>query len=155
MTMNKTNKVVPLIFDTYLAVIKNSVGSKLFKNFYAKVGGRKTDIMENGNLSCAFYVSSALTMLKLIKGIHGTVDSTIKDLRQSGWVVIKKPKIGSVIVWEKMSLGGDDYHKHIGFYIGNEKAISNNSRFGYPTQHHWTFSGKREVEMLFWSSKIK
>jgi len=151
---NKKQKVVPLTFNTYLAVIKNSVGSKLFRNFYAIVNGRRTDIMRKGELSCAFYVSSVLVLFKFIKTIHGTVDATVKDLKESGWKIIRKPKIGSILVWEKADFGRAGIHKHIGFYIGNNKAISNNGKLGYPIKHSWNFNGKRRVDAIFWNPKI-
>jgi hypothetical protein len=91
-------KVTPLVLETYLAVIKNSVGSKMFRNFYAEVNGKPTDIMKNGDVSCAFFASSILVLFKLIKETHGTVDSTINDLKESGWLEIKKPKAGSVLI---------------------------------------------------------
>ena len=155
----KKEKVIPILFDTYIAVIKNSVGSKIFRNSYAKINNKKTDILQNGNLSCAFFISSILVLFKLIKEIHGTVDETVRDLEQSGWQKITKPKIGSVIVWEKIDFGNKDFHKHIGFYIGNNKAISNSSKWKYPTIHRWTYGIKenrpvRKIEAIFWNKKL-
>ena len=157
----KKQKVIPILFDTYIAVIKNSVGSKIFRNSYAKVNGKKIDILKNGELSCAFFVSSVLALFPLFELIkcppHSTVDGTLKDLQQSGWQKIKKPKIGSIIVWGK----NHNSHKHIGFYIGNNKAISTNSfRKGQPVIHHWTYGIKRnkpgrKVEAIFYNKKLK
>ncbi len=151
---NHISKVIPLIFDTYLAVIKNSVGTKLFRNLYSAVNDKKTDITQGGELSCAFYVSSILKMFNFIKKIHATVDSTIKDLKESGWREINQPKIGSVLVWEKIDFGKGDIHKHIGFFIGHHKAISNNYQLKYPIKHHWNFNGKRKIEIILWNPKI-
>ncbi len=153
-TEDNKQKVFPLVFDTYLTIIKNSVGSKLFRNFYAKVNGKKADIMRNGELSCAFYVSSVLTLFKFIKEVHGTVDSTVKDLKESGWKKIDKPKIGSVLVWERIDFGDNDVHKHIGFFIGGNRAISNSSELGHPVKHSWNFSAKRKVDIILWNPKI-
>lgn len=150
----KKQKVILLIPETYLAVIKNSVGSNLFRNLYAKVNGKMTDIVRNGELSCALYVSSVLLLFKLIKEGHATIDSTVKDLKKSGWKRVKKPKIGCVIVWEKINSGNKDLHKHIGFFIGNNRAVSNISELGYPGEHHSTFGGKRKIELILWSDKI-
>lgn len=152
---NSKQKVVPLFFETYLAVIKNSVGSKLFRNFYAKVDGKRTDIMRNGDLSCAFYVSSVLVIFKFIRRIHGTVDATVKDLKKSGWKKVNKPKIGSILVWEKKDFGNSSFHKHIGFFVGNNEAISNNDKLGYPAKHSWNFDGKRKIEMMFWNPGLR
>jgi len=155
----RKQKIQPLLFENYLAVIKNSLGSKLFRNFYAKVNGKTIDIMKNGELSCAFYVSSVLALFKLIRDVHGTVDSTVKNLKKSGWKKIKKPKVGSVIVWEKIDFGNNDIHKHIGFFVGKSRAISINYKLGYPTQHYWTFGlkqskPKRKIETIFWNPKL-
>ena len=151
----KKQKIILNIPDTYIAVVKNSVGSKIFRNLYAKVNGKKTDITRNGELSCAFYVSSVLLLFKFIKEGHATVDSTVKDLKKSGWEKIKKPKIGSVVIWEKIDFSNGDFHKHIGFFIGNNRAISNISELGYPDEHHLTFDNKRKIELILWNPKLK
>ncbi|MCH8987121.1 hypothetical protein IIA94_03080 [Patescibacteria group bacterium] len=148
-------KVTPLLCETYFAVIKNSIGTKLFQNLYARIGGRRTDIMRDGELSCAFFASSLLVLFGLIKEIHATVKGTVKDMKKSGWIQIKEPKVGSILVWEEMDSGKGDMHKHIGFYIGNRQAISNSYERGYPIKHHWTFSGKRKVETTYWHKRLR
>lgn len=147
------------IFDTYISVIKNSVGTKMFRNFFVVENGKKKDAMKNGVLSCAYFVSFILCALGFIKRIHGTVDSAVKDLKESGWAEIKAPKVGSVLVWEEKDFGDGDTHKHIGFYIGDNKAISNSFKFKTPIKHHYTFGTvkgkpKRKIEAIFWNSKI-
>jgi len=158
MPRQQKQEVNRLIFDTYIAVVQNSVGSKLFRNFYAKVDGKKKDVTRNGELSCAFHTSSILSLFKLVKGIHGTVNSTVKDLQKSGWKSVKKPKIGSIIVWEPIGFKNTGIHKHIGFFIGNNMAISNSDKKGYPVRHHLTFGTKktrRKIETVLWNDKLK
>lgn len=151
--MNTSNQQVdPLILETYLAIIKNSVKSKMFRNFYAKVNNKKTDIMKKGDLSCAFYVSSVLVLFQLINKIHATVDGLVEDLEKSGWREIKtkeKLKIGDVLIWEEVVFKKNDKHKHIGFFMGNNRAISNSSRLRFPVEHHFTFRDKRKIEKIF------
>lgn len=152
-------KVRPILYDTYLAIIKNSLGCNLFRNLYAKVGRKKVDITQDGVLSCAFFVSSILFLFKLIKKPHATVDKTVKDLKQSGWKRMRKPKIGSILVWEAIKFDGGDIHKHIGFYIGNKKAISNSFKVRRPVIHHWTLGIKkkkpvREIEAILWNDRL-
>jgi len=53
-----------------------------------------------------------LYLFKLIKNVHTTVNSTVKDLQKSGWKLIKKPKVGSIIVWEEIDFGGE-INKHL------------------------------------------
>jgi hypothetical protein len=145
-------KIVKLQYKTYLVVIENSVGSRMFKNLYVNIGGVKKDVMEDGWLSCAFYVSSVLYLCKYIKNIHATVSSTVKDLQKCGWKKVKKPVAGSVIVWKP---GKDtNGHSHIGFYVGNKQAISNDSWKKHPWKSDWKFNGKREVEMILRKKEI-
>lgn len=148
-------KVTPLLYETYFAVIKNSIGTKLFQNLYARIGGKRTDIMRDGELSCAFFASSLLVLFGLIKEIHATVKGTVKDMKKSGWIQIKEPKVGSILVWEEMDSRKGDVHKHIGFYIGNRQAISNSYKQGCPVKHHWTFNGKRKVETTYWHKRLR
>lgn len=158
--MSKTNPIInPLLRDTYLAVIKNSVGSKMWRHFYAEINGRKTDIMDGGDLSCAFFISSILMFNGLIKKTHVTVHLLLDGMKSYDWRKIKRPKIGSVLVWAAKhdQLGQD--RKHIGFYIGNGKAISNSSRKRMPVIHHWTFGIKngqpiRTVTDILWHKKL-
>ncbi len=153
--MEDKDKTRPLFFETYLAVIKNSIGSNLFRNFYVEIRGEQTDIMRNGDLSCAFFVSSVLALFNFIKGVHGTVDSTVRDLKESGWNEIQRPEVGSILVWEKIDFGDNDIHKHIGFYMGNDEAISNSFKLGHPISHNWNFNNTRKVDLILWNSKIQ
>jgi hypothetical protein len=142
--------VTPLLYDTYIAVINNSVGAKMFRNLYASVNGKKEDITRNGNLSCAVFLSSILFLFKLIKEPHATVASTVKDLEASGWKQIDKPRVGSILVWSEKKFGKLRCHKHIGFYIGKNKAVSNSDKLRCPVKHDWQFNGKRKVELILW-----
>lgn len=82
--MKTPEKVIPLIYETYLKLIDNSVGTNMFRTMYASVNDIKQDVMRNGDLSCAFFVSSILKMFDWIEKVHATVDNTIKDLEKSG-----------------------------------------------------------------------
>jgi len=102
-------------------------------------------------------------MFKLIKKPHATVNGTINDMEKSEWQKIKKLKRGSVLVWmpKEFDEGGvKAFYRHIGFYIGNAKAISNSTKFGMPKIHHWTYGTKkgkpiRNVEAIYWHKKLK
>ena len=159
---NKT-KIIPLTCKSYMATIKNSIGTKMFRNFYAKINGQKKDVLENGELSCAFFASAILHLFQLIKEPHRTVVSTIKDMEESGWYKIKKIKPGSVLMWEDLESSDKGevrkFHKHLGFYIDGDKAVSNSSRLGRPKIHHLTYGirgGKpvRRIETIYWHKKL-
>ncbi|MCC7303945.1 hypothetical protein IT418_00810 [bacterium] len=147
------NNTVLERFKNYLKLIHNSTGTKMFRNLYVTQNGVSTDITQNGLLSCALFTSTILYICKYIHDIHATVESTIKDLKQNGWTEITKPLPGAVIVWKnhKDTAG----HSHIGFYVGNNKAISNDSQRGYPRQSDWKFKGEREVEVILWNPEIE
>ncbi len=151
--------IKPIIKDTYLAVIKNSVGSKSFRNFYVIDGGKKIDITENGNLSCAWFASVVLSLFGLIDGPHLTVNRVERELKKSGWRKISKPKLGAIIIWDSVGSGKKMLRRHVGFYIGNNKTVSNDSKRGYPIIHDWKFrkaksSGGREIEAILWNPKL-
>ncbi len=159
--MDKPNTKIHF-FETYLAVIRNSVGSRMFRNFFMEIGGEKIDATRNGEVSCAFFASNVLHMfsaLKLITEPHLTVDSTEKDLLARGWREISEPRAGAVLIWEsKESHGGRN--RHIGFYTGNGLAISNDSDTGIPAVSHWTFGEKegkpiRKVEKILWHDALE
>ena len=125
--------------ESYLAAVKNSVGSKAYRTLVARVNGKKTDILENGELSCAFFVSTILHNFDLIEKIHATVKSTVVDLEKKGWKPKNKPAHGDVLVWESVIYPDGQQHTHIGFYIGSGKAISNSSKKKMPAIHELTF----------------
>ncbi len=132
---NSTDKPKRLYFKTYIQVIHHSVGSHLFRNFYVKsLEKGEFDALNDGENSCAFFVSSILVIFKKLKGIHGTVESTVKDLIDSGWIEVKNPKVGDVLVWEAEQFD-DGLKEHIGFSIGSGIAISTSRKEKSPVEH--------------------
>ena len=122
--------------------------------FYVKVGNKKEDDTRDGELSCAYFVSSILVMFGLIKKIHRTVDGLIEEMKKCGWKKIENPRKGSILVWEVKKFN-EEQHKHVGFFIGNAKAISNDFKKRAPAIHHWTFKKKRKIETIFWHKKLE
>lgn len=141
--------VVPLLEKSYLSVIKNSVGSNQFRNFHATVNGQEQDILRNGELSCAFFVSSILKTFSLISETHATVQGLVKDLEKNGWVKTTEANPGDVLVWNEITYPNGETHAHIGFYFGNDQAISTSSSHGIPTVHHLTFNNTREITFIY------
>ena len=146
-------KVEFLLPDTYIETIKKSVGTKMFQNIYALVDGEKTDVAQGGVYSCANYASSILVMFDLIEKRHATVKSTVKDIKNSGWKKIEKPKKGAVIIWEPWKKSD---RNHIGFYVEDNVAISTESdKGGVPHRHHWTYNENRPVKSIWWHKKLE
>lgn len=145
--------------DNYLTSINNSVGTKIFKNLWGEIDGIKKDILEDGNLSCAQFVSGILFLNKMISERHATVSGTVKDLEEFGWKKIQEPKAGAILVWEKVMYPDDTEHMHIGFYIGEKLAISNSPAEKSPQIHHWTYGEEpeksyRKVTAIYWHEAL-
>ena len=145
-------RIKRLIYKTYLAMIKNSIGTKMFQDLYILTGDKNkiSDAMGRGDKSCAWFVSSVLYLSGFIKSSHATVGSVIKDMEEFGWKRTKKPRSGDIVLWEKQ--GG---HEHIGFYWDKTHAISNSSRNRSPRKHHLTYNNKRKVEAIYTYKKLK
>src|SRR4030043_6705 len=109
-----------LIYESYLQMIKNSIGTKMFRNLYLEISGKKIDATENGEMSCAFFVSNVLLIWKLISEGHATIKGILEDMKKNNWVEIplKDAKPGDVIVWEEKLSKKGRIRPHIGFYIG-------------------------------------
>jgi len=155
------SNITKLIGKSYVAAIRNSVGANTWRNFYALDHGMERDVLRDGVHSCSYFVSSILSMFQLAQSIHMTVDSVVADLEQSGWQEITEPKLGSVLLWEAVDFGDEGSFTHLGFYIGEEQAISTSSRKRVPAQHDWLYrdnppAGKneREVQKIFWHEKL-
>lgn len=133
--------------DSYLQMIKNSVGTNMFRNLYLEIDNKRTDVAQDGNFSCAFFVSNVLLIWELISEGHATVEATTRDMEKSGWKKTSKEKAkpGDVIVWEK----NHKDHFHNGFYIGNKKAISNSAIDKVPIIHDWQYDGKRKIIAVY------
>ena len=126
---------------TYLKSIENSLGANTYRNCYALVDGEEKDILKNGDLSCAFYVSSILLMAGLIKEIHTTVSGLLRDMESSGWEKTPESGEGDVLFWEEIQTA-DGRHGHAGFFWGGDFAVSNNSKNGEPVKHKLDFEGE-------------
>jgi hypothetical protein len=145
-----------LLYESYLRMIENSVGTKMFRNLYLEKNNKKTDITEDGDLSCAFFVSNVLVIWGLISEGHATIKGTIKDIKKNGWKEIstKKVRPGDIIVWEEKKSDKRRICSHIGFYIGNKKAVSNSHKAKFPTSHIWDYNGKRKIIAVYSYSKF-
>lgn len=129
-------QVIKNLPKSILSAIKNSIGSHTWQNFYASVDGVEKDVMQGGELSCAYYVSSILATFGLIDRAHATVPSLVENLPQYGWRKVKTPKPGDLLVYKNREFNGTPY-PHIGFYIGANRAISNSAKEKVPVEHDW------------------
>jgi len=125
----ENSKTRILTYQNYLTMIRNSRGSQMFRRLYVSENNKKKDILRNGELSCAYYVSSILKIFDLISEPHTTVKKTLKDMSKNGWRPTKKLTPGNILVWEDALAESDrKFHSHLGFYLGGQRAISNQGR---------------------------
>lgn len=145
----------------YLTMIENGAKGQnwMFRNFYIERDGVAMDSLEDGKNSCAVFVSSILVLTNdffgWIHGPHATVRSTEEDMLRSGWYEINDLRLGSILIWEKKEGHDGKMHNHIGFYMGNDEAISNDSKVtGFPRRHHYTSDNTRKIEKIYWHSGL-
>lgn len=124
-------------FQTYLTMILGSVDSDQYRKLYVRLpDGSSKDVIGDGDLACAYFVSSILTLCGLTKdGVHTTVDETILDLEASKWQRVEIPYVGCVVVWKKRHCTDGQFHRHIGFFVGNDEVVSNQAVSGRPKRH--------------------
>lgn len=130
--------------DTLLALAEGSCGAHTWRHLYLRREPADEDILRGGDLSCAYFISSLLLIMQLIKEPHATVQGCLRDMTTSGWHQISKPQPGAVLVWEPKG-NGQESHSHIGLYVGDKRAVSNSSWRRYPVRHHWTYHGRRQL----------
>lgn len=140
-----------LKFKNYLSVIKGSIGSNMFKNcFCVDEEGNEVDVIEDGVLSCAHYVSSILQMHEMIIKRSTTVLGLISAMAESGWEEVSEPyEPGDVLVWEARTYDDGMEHMHVGFYLGNNMAVSNSTDKKVPVEHSLDFDGGRKIVKVF------
>lgn len=140
-------------FKSYITTIRNSVGTRTFRQLYLydKDADRVVEVLQNGNLACAYFVSSILHHFGLLGGFLVNVDETVVAMKLQGWQTVEKPVPGSVIVWDKKCFKkSGKCHKHIGFFIKPGRAVSNSSGRKYPAIHGLRPDGRKIVEILFY-----
>lgn len=146
----ETPKPERLIFPSYLDVIRNSPGTKMFRSLYIKgQDGQPEDVMEGGIFSCAFFVSAVLTLFGQNAGFHGTIQSTVRDLTEHGWNEVgpDDPRPGDVLLWEALEFAGQ-LHEHIGFYLGDGRAVSTSYKLKEVVEHALD-AGSRKLTQVY------
>lgn len=130
----------------YLAMIEGSVGANMFRRLYVvDEQGAVQDVANDGEYSCAIFVSSVLTLHGMIDQPHATVTKTTSKMQEHGWSETQQPAPGDVVEWGKSA----DGHEHIGFVVGEGECVSNSQITGNPQRHMFTMQDGREP-IRFW-----
>ncbi len=138
--------------DSLVAAVRGSVGAGTWRHYWAVVDGRPCDVLEGGALSCAWFTSSLLVMHGLVAAAHRTVASTVADLERSGWGRVDEPRAGAVLRWEPVVYADGSCHSHLGFSVGDGRAVSTSWRTGAPLEHDWLYrdQSERAVAAIYW-----
>lgn len=144
--------------DTYLKCLHNAPGSRLFNSLIVqfKDSGTIKDILDDGEYSCAFFVSNILYLFKGITKPVATVDSLIKALlNDTRWSSVDPNGIqpGDVIIWRKMQFEDGSENAHAGFALTTDTAVSTSSKEKIITEHPIK---NREIDFVYrldWSQK--
>lgn len=123
--------------ETFLSFAYHSVGCNTYRHLYVVREQQLEDVIGDGDLACALFASSMLTLCNLISdGVHTTVVETVNDLLASGWVLAATPAAGRIVVWgEKRSNTDNLMHFHIGICIDGEYAVSTSAETKTPIHH--------------------
>lgn len=129
--------------ETYLTMLENSVGSHQYRTLWADVDGVTKDILDNGQLSCAFFVSSILNHFRLIDTPHARTEGLVRDMERNGWTKTDAPVPGCVVVWEAQEQKSGVY-PHSGFCLTSTEVLSHTDATQTPQKHHVTFGEKED-----------
>jgi len=142
---------------SYIAMARNAARGEnhMFRNLWASVDGEIRDINKDGGLACGFFASAVLYLNKLIGDMHAGVAGLERDLAASGWVQVPELREGAVLVWEARPGADGTPHLHAGFYLGDDRAVSNGSNSTHmPEEHHVTYDGTRKIERIWWHPSL-
>ncbi len=115
--------------ESLIKIIENSVGSRLFNSLLVKYKdtGKIADVMNDGEYSCAFFVSSILYLFQTIPKTTATVKS-LKELIETdshwGKINTEEKEAGDVVFWEKVKLEDGTESAHVGFALNENEAVS-------------------------------
>ena len=129
-----------------LHIVRAAVDSTMFQHIFVTDvrSGKTFDALKNGELSCAYFVSTALTMCGLINSPHATVATTLQKMQDAGWRKVDQPTPGAVIYWPSV-----EEHGHVGFYLGDGQCISNSTDRHVPVEHGLTLTNGSEPEAFY------
>lgn len=112
---------------TYIKAIENSIGSRIFNSLFVEESGKSRDVMNDGEFSCAFFVSSLLALFESIDKPCATVATLRGKLKAGkGWQEVGEDGVepGDVVFWQKVRFEDGSENAHVGFAINGKEAVS-------------------------------
>jgi hypothetical protein len=138
--------LIKLKKETYLKMIKNSPGTKIFNSLIVKniETGQIIDILEGGIYSGAFFVSGILYFIGLLRQPHSTVTTLTERMIEEGFTRVGEEdyKPGDILIYDEEIFEDKTKSDQAGFYVGEEKAVSTSYKEKMVVEHHYTFGDK-------------
>lgn len=118
----------------------------MFQHIYVvDINGKQFDATDSGDKSCAYHTSGVLALVDLIDRPHATVATTLEKMGEAGWVENKDLTAGCVVLWP----GDNGTLEHTGFYLGDDKYVSNSSYEKVPVLHGNALKDGRKPSKYF------
>lgn len=137
------SSIKKLVGKNYISFIERLPGSAMWQHlFVIDEHGNEKDVINKGELACAYMVSSVLTIFQAIDKPHATVATTVRQMQEAGWQETKNPTVGSVVVWKD----------HIGFYLAQDHVISTSSESAVVKRHAVTLDDGR-IPLAYYTYK--
>lgn len=116
--------------ETYIKMIENAVGTRLFNSLIVKEQDTVRDLLNDGEYSCAVFTSSVLLLNQKAARTRTTVNNLETDLLASDQFqqvsVGSAVQAGDVVLWEKVRYEDGSENRHIGFALSDSEAVSTN-----------------------------
>ncbi len=138
--------------ESLVQMIKNAPGTRLFNSLIVRHEdtGRVEDVFQDGNLSCAAFVSSLLTLTTMLSEPRATVASlraVIEESSQWESVDVANVEPGDVVFWATQRFDNGEDHAHVGFVLNSEEAVSTDYKVRAVAKH--PLVGTRVIDAVF------
>lgn len=144
-----------LKYDTYISIIKNSVGSRLFNSFIvrSKETGDTEDILKDGEYSAAFFVSSVLCLVQAVDKPTTTESGLERKLTEDKrWfeVLLEEVEAGDVVFYADTTLVDGSTETHVGFALDDNQAVSISEQLRQVTKHDLRLMPIKKIYRHIW-----
>ena len=126
--------------DTFLKMLENSAGSRMFNSLFVrfKDSNEKKDVLNDGEFSCAFFVSGILYMFEMTKKPVSTVKNLKEQIETSEmWNKVEEGDVqeGDLVFWQKVKFEDGSENAHVGFAVSGAEAISTDYKLKAVNRH--------------------
>jgi hypothetical protein len=132
--------------ETLIQMVKNAPDARLFNSLFVryKDTGAVKDVCNDGEYSCAFFVSSLLALTGYLEKPHATVAglrAKMLELPHTKIATTEEILPGDIIFWEKIIFEDGSENEHVGFALGNSRAVSTSFKKQCVVEHDLVVPG--------------